>query len=80
MTFSARTERRGQTINQLAAEKRLHKILDKPGQKPVGGLDVSHGSISGENTSGLYRQYAGGQELGSSGAVEPAYCRYRLLY
>jgi hypothetical protein len=30
MTFSARTERRGQTINQLAAEKHLHKILDKP--------------------------------------------------
>jgi len=30
MTFSARTERRGPTVNQLAAEKHLHKILDKP--------------------------------------------------
>jgi len=35
MTFSARTERRGQTINQLAAEKHLHKILDKPGRGGV---------------------------------------------
>jgi hypothetical protein len=35
MTFSARTERRGQTINQLAAEKRLHKIIDKSGSNPL---------------------------------------------
>jgi hypothetical protein len=42
MRFSARTERRGQTINQLAAEKRLHKILDKPPDQSAFLTFMSH--------------------------------------
>ena len=58
MTFSARTERRGQTMNQLAAEKHLHEILDKaPGEVPLHLIIDNYGTHKHANVRAWLKRH-----------------------